>query len=560
MALPSRDWARGSSIVIGYALLSAWITWPLVTRAGTSLAGDFGDPVFVAWVMAWVADHLTALLGGDLGAWTAMWNAPVFAPETSTLAYSDHFLAQSVQALPVWWATHNPLLLYNVLYLAAMTLTGVAAHGLAVRLSGRHLAGVVAGVLCMLNDYRTFWALSHLQILSIHWWLFGLWGLDVFIGTGSRRALAGATAALVALNLSSSYLMAYSAPFTAACVLWSLARHGRLTDLGRWAGVAGAGITSVLMVLPIVLRYISVSRDLGFERSVEETSANSATFAAYGAALPWMAPLVLLALAGALAPASAVRLSRPARWALFALALMAGVLAMGPVIRWDGDAYTGPYMALRRLVPGFEGLRVPHRFVAIGATLLSILGGLGAAWLCRWRLALAPVAIAVALVTRTGWQTPFPIDGELTSSTLAATPAYLRPSMTPPRIYQFVATTPGDAVIAELPFGDLGYEIRYTFFTAAHRRRTLNGYSGVLPPSYEARRAVLAAPLANADASWTALAPATHVLVHDTAWRDGTGAGVRAWLDARGARVVASADGAWLYELGTRGSGPGARD
>jgi len=88
-----------------------------------------------------------------------------------------------------------------------------------VRLSGRQLAGAVAGVLCVLNDYRTFWSLSHLQILSIHWWLFGLWGLDVFIGTGSRRALAGAAAALVALHFSSNYLMAYCAPFTAAFAL-----------------------------------------------------------------------------------------------------------------------------------------------------------------------------------------------------------------------------------------------------------------------------------------------------------------------------------------------------
>jgi hypothetical protein len=106
--------------------------------------------------------------------------------------------------------------------------------------------------------------------------------------------------------------------------------------------------------------------------------------------------------------------------------------------------------------------------------------------------------------------------------------------------------------VAELPFGDLGYEIRYTYFTAAHRRRLLNGYSGVLPPSYEARRAVLTAPLAHPDAAWAALAPATHVLVHDGAWRDDTGARVRAWLDARGARVVATAEGASLYALPPR--------
>lgn len=557
MGLPRRAWVRGSGIVIGYALLSAWITWPLVARAGTSLAGDFGDPVFVAWVMAWVADHLTALVGGDPGAWAAMWNAPIFAPEASTLAYSEHFIAQSLQALPVWWATHNPLLAYNVLYLVTMTLTGVAAHGLAVRLSGRQLAGVVAGVLCMLNDYRTFWSLSHLHTLSIHWWIFGLWGLDVFIARRSRAALAAATAALIALHLSSNYLMAYCAPFTAAFAIWSLARHGRLRDLRAWAGVVGAGLVSVAVVLPVVWRYLSTRQALGFERTLEETSANSATFAAYAAAMPWMAPLVLLALAGTCAPAAAVGLSRRARWSLFAFALMAGVLAMGPAIRWDGDVYTGPYLWLRQLVPGFEGLRVPHRFVAIAATLLSVLGGFGAAWLARWRVALVPVAVAVALVTRTGWQPPFPIDGALTSDTLAAAPGYLRPSASLPRIYRFVATTAPDAVIAELPFGDLGYEIRYTYFTAAHRRRLLNGYSGVLPPSYEARRAVLAAPRADPDAAWAALAPATHVVVHEQAWRDDTGTRVRAWLEARGARVVANVDGAWLYELGARGSGLG---
>ncbi len=552
MALPRRAWARGSGIVFGYALLSAWITWPLVTRAGTSLAGDFGDPVFVSWVMAWVADHLTALMGGDLGAWGAMWNAPIFAPETSTLAYSEHFIAQSVQALPVWWATRNPLLAYNVIYLVTMTLTGVAAHGLAVRLSGRQIAGVVAGVLCMLNDYRTFWSLSHLHTLSIHWWIFGLWALDVFIATRSRLALTAATAALIALQLSSNYLMAYCAPFTAAFAVWSLARHGRLRDRHAWAGVVGAGVVSVAAVLPVVWKYLATRQALGFERTLEETSANSATFAAYAAAMPWMAPLVLLGLAGVAAPAAAVGLSRRARAGLFVLALAAGVLALGPVIRLDGETYTGPYLILRLLVPGFEGLRVPHRFVAIAATVLAVLGGLGAAWLARWRLALVPVAVAVALVTRTGWQPPFPIDGVLPSATLAAAPAYLRPGAALPRIYQFVATTPREAVVAELPFGDLGYEIRYTFFTAAHRRRLLNGYSGVLPPSYEARRTVLAAPLAAPDVSWAALSPATHVLVHADAWRDDTGAQVRAWLESRGSRVVASVDGAWLYALPPR--------
>ena len=499
--------------------------------------------------MAWVARHLTALLGGDLGAWDAMWNAPIFAPELATLAYSDHFLTQSVQALPLWWATHNPLVGYNVVYLTTMTLTAVAAHGLAVRLSGRQIAGVVAAILCSLNDYRTFWALSHLQILSIHWWLFGLWGLDVFIATGSRRALAGATASLIALHLASSYLMAYCAPFTAAFAVWSLTRHRRLADVRAWAGVVGAGVVSVGAVLPVVLRYLAVSRDLGFSRSLEETSANSATFAAYGQALPWMAPLVVLGLAGVVAPSGCGQVSRRARLGLLALAAVAVLLSFGPAIRIDGDTFPGPYLLLRSYVPGYAGLRVPHRFVAIAATLLSLLAGFGAAWLVRWRPALVGVVVAVALVTRTGWEGPFPLDGELNGAPLSTPPGYLRPAAAAPAIYRFVATTPAAAVLAELPFGDLGYEIRYTFFTNAHRRRTLNGYSGVLPPRYEARRTALAAPLADPAATWSALGAATHVVVHTRAWPDDTGTRVRAWLESQGARVVGTAEGAWLYAL-----------
>ena len=135
---------------------------------------------------------------------------------------------------------------------------------------------------------------------------------------------------------------------------------------------------------------------------------------------------------------------------------------------------------------------------------------------------------------------------------LPPSPEYLRPLANPPAIYRFVRTLPQEAVLAEFPFGDLGYEIRFTYFTLAYGRRTLNGYSGVLPPSYLARAAVLRTPLAAGDASWAALAPATHVIVHTAVWHDDTGSRIRAWLESRGARPIAHADGAWLYELRPR--------
>lgn len=230
--------ARWAGVTAGYAGVTALLTWPLVGRLSTGIAGDLGDPVFVAWVMAWVDDHLVALLRGVPGAWEAMWQAPIFAPAPDALTFSEHFLGQALQALPVTWLGGDAVLAYNLVFLTTLVLTGVFTHGLAQRLTGSLLAATVAGFLATFNDYRIAWSVSHLHTLSIHWWVAALWAIDVWVETGRRRALAAATAMLVMLHLSSNYLMAYCAPLTAGFGVWALARHGRLRDVRRWWGLA----------------------------------------------------------------------------------------------------------------------------------------------------------------------------------------------------------------------------------------------------------------------------------------------------------------------------------
>ncbi len=550
-----RAWSRHHLWIVAAAYFGVTILvcWPLVTRLTSSLAGDFGDPVFVAWVMAWVARHLTTLSGGA-DAWSSVWQAPIFAPEPGTLTYSDHFVAQAVQALPLYWLTGNPLLAYNVMVLAAFALTGLAAHALTYRFSASHLAGAVTGLTFAFSHYRLYWSLAHLQTLSVHWWIFGLFGLDAFAATGSVAALAGATGGIVALSLSSGYLMAFTAPFTPLFAVWSLARHGQLRNPGRWLGLACSGGAALLAVWPFVRPYLAMRDALGVTRTMPELVGNSVTLAGYWQEMPWLGPLLAMAaVAVVVAPVPGTGgLSRRARWGLLAMALAALVLALGPVIRVGHVSVPGPYEVLFAYVPGFQGLRVVHRFAVIGLLFMSVLAGIGAAWLARWQVGVAAVVVLLALATRTAWTRPFPIDVALDSPGLAHVPAYLRPSPHAPTIYRFVRTLPSDAVIVELPFGDLGYEIRYTFFTLAHQRRILNGYSGVLPESYLVRQGVLRVPLADSEASWRALAPATHVVVHTRAWLDDTGPRVREWLESRGARAAGDADGAWVYELPRR--------
>ncbi len=239
---------------VAFLLLALAGTWPLAGALTSSLPGDYGDPLFVTWVMAWVARHLTRALTGDVGALAAMWDAPIFAPEANTLAFSEHFVGQAVQALPVYWLTGNPLLAYNLVFLATFVLSGVGAYLLVRDLTGSRLGGLVAGALFAVNDFRTG-SLSHLHTLSAQWVPLACLGLLHFARSGSRRALAFAAVSVIALNTSSGYYMLYCDPLIGVFGLvgagtpHGLAHAPRLDGPGRGGHGGGARATAARVAL-----------------------------------------------------------------------------------------------------------------------------------------------------------------------------------------------------------------------------------------------------------------------------------------------------------------------
>jgi hypothetical protein len=128
-------------------------------------------------------------------------------------------------------------------------------------------------------------------------------------------------------------------------------------------------------------------------------------------------------------------------------------------------------------------------------------------------------------------------------------PAYLHPAPKAPPIYRWASSLDARAVLVEFPFADIAYELRYMFFTVSSPARRLGGYSSIFPPSYVARKNLLEHPLAQPDAAWTALAGATHAIVHTAAWPDDSGDRISQWLQQRGAREVGGFDGARAFEL-----------
>ena len=60
-------------------------------------------------------------------------------------------------------------------------------------------------------------------------------------------------------------------------------------------------------------------------------------------------------------------------------------------------------------------------------------------------------------------------------------PARVEPAADAPPVYHQLARMPDGKVVAEFPFGDPAWELRYVYYSTVHWKRLVNGYSGGFP-------------------------------------------------------------------------------
>jgi hypothetical protein len=104
-------------------------------------------------------------------------------------------------------------------------------------------------------------------------------------------------------------------------------------------------------------------------------------------------------------------------------------------------------------------------------------------------------------------------------------------------VYRELARQPRDAVVAELPLGPPDFDLRAVYYSTAHWRRLLNGYSGFYPPHYGHLQFALTDVPRHAAFSLDALKAygATHVIVHEAAYLGAEGPDTTASLRGVGA-------------------------
>jgi hypothetical protein len=285
MARLARALANGWVVAVLFSLITVFGTWPLASVMTTRIVPDVGDPVFNSWVMMWTGGQLLRFLSGDMHALADYWNGNIFYPAGNTIAFSEHLTPQMLQILPIYAATDNIILCYNLLFLSAIVLSALGMYLFVRELTGQPIAGVVAGLAFAFAPYRAD-QYTHLQTISTQWMPLALYGFQRYFATARPRALIGGVAAVVVQGLSCGYYLFFFTPFAAAFCIFEGIRQGAWRHRRTWWQLGAAAAVGLLVLWPFVRPYMAVRDSAGEfgRRSAEEVRYFSADTWALGTA------------------------------------------------------------------------------------------------------------------------------------------------------------------------------------------------------------------------------------------------------------------------------------
>jgi hypothetical protein len=250
-------WLLASAFYVGLAVA---FTWPLATRLSTVLPHDLGDPGLNAWIIWWNA-HVIPLT-------ERWWNAPAFWPSRGALAFSETLIGLSPITAPIQWLGGSPTAAYNVAFLLTFPLSALAAHALVFRLSGRHDAALIGGLVYGFNPFRVA-HLPHIQVMTSYWMPLALLGLHEYVTNRKTRWLWIFAGAWLMQALSNGYYLLF---FPVLLGLWMVWFAWSRTTARPLAAIIAAWVLASLPLLPMLWTYRRIHAGFGFQRSVDDIS------------------------------------------------------------------------------------------------------------------------------------------------------------------------------------------------------------------------------------------------------------------------------------------------
>jgi hypothetical protein len=478
-------------IVLVGCVLAAALTYPLAFQIDRVGRVNTEDGRWSIWVVAWVAHTLTTNPA-------QLFDANIFYPHKSALAFSEANIGAGVLAAPVWVLTKNPHLTHNAVVLMSFVIAFAGAYYLIRYFTRSRPTSFIAGVLFAFCPF-IFARTAHIQLLMTG-------GLPLCMLAFHRlveRTTVGRSLTLGLLIWAQALACAYYGIFAVLAVglgtvMFAVSR-GLWRSRDYWVAIALAAFVSAALALPFLVPYLRVQHETGFVRTLDDARQFSVTLGAWLASNAWAhrwwlsaigdfnevlfpgIATLSLGIAGALylltratAPASPAKIGDPVTlpaiprdvaWFYLTVAVIAFWASFGP------DA--GLYWVLYKTVPLFSFLRAPGRIGILVVLSLIVLGApLLASAITRARrpsLALACVALIVSV--------------DLTAVPLTQ----YRPVRVFSTVHSLLSTLPRGPVIA-LPFwherGDYPRHAFYMLRSTRHFMPLINGYSDHIPQSF----------------------------------------------------------------------------
>lgn len=404
---------RNAAVLLAYIILALILTYPLVLRFGSSVAGDGSDDPALAWNLWWVRYSIF-----DLGA-SPIYTNYLFYPIGLNLGYYTLTYLNGFLSIPVQF-TFGLIPAANVNLILSFVLGGFGAYLLVYHLLRKEspayasIGAFLAGLLYAFSSNKFLYAsLGQFNITSSQWVPFYiLFLLKLFPSAPRSRPATVLDGFLLGLFLLfqalaeftfASFLILFSVAYLAYWLIACKPYTGNLRSALResqslFIGLLVALITFFIPMLPILGAIVSdmlaegdfLQQGLGFSNSF---SADLLGFLVPSHLHPLFGSLegqfqfsyinfvYLGYVAIGLALIAVLKSPKSRIWAFWSGIIF--LIALGPTLRINGSEFNIPYLPFNLLlkIPIVEGNRYPSRWSVLLTLCLAVLVGYGASWL-----------------------------------------------------------------------------------------------------------------------------------------------------------------------------------
>jgi hypothetical protein len=228
-----------------YLACLAIATYPTLLYLRSTLP-NLADPIQHLFIMRWVK---TCLLAGR----SPLHITGIQYPIGAELAYFSPLHLQTALYILFSSFIQNDILIYNIIWILGLSLTGLGTFILAYWALGHLPGAAVAGMLAMLSGPILLHASVHLELIHLGFFPLFLVGWITFVDAPSFKRLAAASLLYVLLAASAAYFAIFAVFPAALYALFATVRARRARTIGWLRQRVAWGTGFVALVGPCLI-------------------------------------------------------------------------------------------------------------------------------------------------------------------------------------------------------------------------------------------------------------------------------------------------------------------